>query len=268
MSRPQKDGNRWRIRYVDASGVRRSETYRRYDTAQKALNRHLAREEEIRLGVRQAPGPTRTFGELADYYLEHRTSRKKSPKDDRSIINRHLRPFFGHLNLREINVQHIDAFRKASCPFEHPSRRGRVSNQGTVTAKTLHNVLTLLITMFNLAVELGWLDKKPVIKKPRLPAGDYSYIRDQEDIRAFLDSACEEVSGIAEFYACAIYTGMRVGEICGLRWADVDFDRRLITVQRSYESTTKADDVRYVQSSVVQLFCQEHEITNRSLEQG
>lgn len=39
---------------------------------------------------------------------------------------------------------------------------------------------------------------------------------------------------------------MRKGELAGLRWDDVDFERRLITVQRSYHGPTKAGDVRYV----------------------
>ncbi len=47
-------------------------------------------------------------------------------------------------------------------------------------------------------------------------------------------------------YALAAYTGMRAGEIAGLEWADVDFERRLITVQRSFEGPTKSDCVRYV----------------------
>lgn len=46
--------------------------------------------------------------------------------------------------------------------------------------------------------------------------------------------------------ATAIYTGARAGELAGLRWDDVDFNRRLITIQRSFEGPTKADDVRHV----------------------
>lgn len=39
---------------------------------------------------------------------------------------------------------------------------------------------------------------------------------------------------------------MRAGELAGLRWDDVDLDRRLITVQRSFDGPTKAGYVRYV----------------------
>jgi len=47
-------------------------------------------------------------------------------------------------------------------------------------------------------------------------------------------------------YATAIYTGMRAGELAGLRREDIDLERRLITVQRSFDGPTKSGDVRYV----------------------
>ena len=39
---------------------------------------------------------------------------------------------------------------------------------------------------------------------------------------------------------------MRAGELSGLQWGDVSLPRRLITVQRSYNTTTKTDEIRYV----------------------
>ena len=40
--------------------------------------------------------------------------------------------------------------------------------------------------------------------------------------------------------------GIHEGELAALRWSDIDFERRLITVQRSFHGPTKAGDVRYV----------------------
>jgi integrase len=41
--------------------------------------------------------------------------------------------------------------------------------------------------------------------------------------------------GDATLYTAAIFTGMRMGELYGLRWAHVDLGRGLITVRRSYD---------------------------------
>lgn len=43
-----------------------------------------------------------------------------------------------------------------------------------------------------------------------------------------------------------MYAGVRHGEVAGLRWSAVDFDRNLITVDRSYDGPTKSKHVRVV----------------------
>src|SRR5207248_1839165 len=48
------------------------------------------------------------------------------------------------------------------------------------------------------------------------------------------------------FYATALYTGMRAGEVAGLRKEDVDLERRLICVQRSYNGPTKSGELRWI----------------------
>jgi integrase len=47
-------------------------------------------------------------------------------------------------------------------------------------------------------------------------------------------------------YATALYTGMRMGEMWGLRWTDCDLDRGLLTVRRSYRMAPKSGKPRAV----------------------
>ena len=248
MGKPTKEYSRWRIRWWDAGGKRRSETHATYKAAEKALFLHQAEADEIKHGIRLGPPPDKAFRDLADYWLEHRASRKKNPKDDRSIINTSLHPFFGDLKLTLLTLERVDAYRKLKCPGENDSSLSPQQRRmrGSITVKTLHNHLTLLISMLNLALELGWLRSKPRIRKPKLGKIDFSYIRSKDDIQKFLAAAQEEEKGTFELYAAAIYTGMRCGELLGLHWSDVDFDKRLITVQRSYDSATKTEHVRHV----------------------
>ena len=51
--------------------------------------------------MRNAPPPENTFGDLRDYWLDSRAPRKRSQKDDESIIRKHLRPAFGTMKLRD-----------------------------------------------------------------------------------------------------------------------------------------------------------------------
>lgn len=233
MSKPTKCGDKWRIRWPDAAGVRRSAVFEVYAEAKVELARRIAEVEEIKAGRANAPPPPKTFGDLADYWLLHRAPLKRSGKDDESVIRKHLRPSFGHLQLVSIGTEQVDRF---------------VSERRELHAKTVLNLLTLLSTMLNLAVDLNWLARAPKIRKPkvRIFDQDFRYLRTRDDVRKFLQAAGEDGEDTLALYATAVFTGMREGELAALRWADVQFDTRLITVQRSFDGPTKSGDVRYV----------------------
>lgn len=233
MAKPVKHYDKWRIRWIDATGVRRSAVFETYREADVELKRRELEAEGIRSGTIAPPQQPHTFDELADYWLAQRAPGKRSRKDDESIIRRHLRPSFGALELKDITVTRVDAYVTA--------RRG-------LEKKTVNNHLTLLKTMLSLAVDLGWLTTAPRIRKPRVPLfrTDYRYLRTQEEIDRLLDAARLHGEQTAILYATAVYTGMRKGEHARLQWSDVDFERRLITVQRSFGGLTKAERVRYV----------------------
>ena len=88
----------------------------------------------------------------------------------------------------------------------------------------------------------------PKFRKPKVAlfSRDYQWLRSDDEVRRFLAASRSEDEHVLVFYATAIYTGLRAGEIAALEWPDVDLDRRLITVQRSFDGPTKSDRVRYV----------------------
>lgn len=233
MAVPARHYGRWRIRWIDSTGRRRSEVYDSHADAEFALRRHEVEAHEVRRGLRAAPPPPKSVGDLCDYWLEKRAPLKRSRHDDESIIRCHLRRAFGGLRVIDLGVSHVDTY---------------VAERAHLHAKTIANHLTLLVSMLNVAVDLGWLAKVPRIRKPRvrLFGRDYRYLRTQSEVDRFLAAARDDGESVFVLYAAAVYTGMRAGELAGLRWSDVDLDRRVITVQRSFDGPTKADDVRYV----------------------
>lgn len=235
MSKPTKHYGRWRIRWTDETGKRRSEVHEDFKEASHALRQHEIEAEERRRGNRPSPPTPRSFADAAAYWEHHRAPQKRSHKDDLSILKQ-LRSAFGPLSL-------------ATAPEWLPAIDRYVATQaGRLSPKTIANHLTLLGTILRLAVELEWMPKMPRIRKPkvRLISRDFSYLRSEDEIRRVLIAAEREGEAVAALYTTAVYTGMRAGELAGLHWADVDLEARLITVQRSFDGPTKADDVRYV----------------------
>jgi integrase len=238
VAKPTKHGTKWRIRWLDDRGQRQSAVFDDYKRAQTELRQRQVEAEEIRRGVRNAPPPEKTFGDLCDYWIENRAPRKRSQKDDESIIRKHLRPAFGTLKLRDFGVEEVDSYVTLKIDDEE------------LSDKTVSNHVTLLGTMLRAAASfrVPWILHVPRFKKPRVAlfATDYQWLRTDEEIRRFLDAARAEDEHVFVFYAVAIFTGMRAGEIAALEWPDVNVERRLIAVQRSFDGPTKSGRVRHV----------------------
>ncbi|MCB0272641.1 MAG: site-specific integrase [Bdellovibrionales bacterium] len=196
------------------------------------MRKYQIESEAIKAGIQPKVSKKYNFHQLAEHWIEFHASKKRSMKDDKSILNAHLLPFFGKMPLHQITTERINEFERVALR--------------KVSPKTLHNHLTLLNTMLNVAMDLNWLYIKPKIKKPKLVQSPYKYLQTKSEIRLFLETAKGFKKGTFEFYSTAIFTGMRAGEIAGLRWNDIDLNKRLIRVQRSYDGPTKSGKERVI----------------------
>ncbi|MFC1826615.1 tyrosine-type recombinase/integrase [Thermodesulfobacteriota bacterium] len=74
-----------------------------------------------------------------------------------------------------------------------------------------------------------------------------------DEVSLFLGRCLEMQPAYYPFFLCAFRTGMRLGEILGLRWGDIDWNTKFIEVQRSFKngkiSPTKTGRVRRVDMS-------------------
>lgn len=234
MASVTKRTKSFRVRWLDHLGERKSATFLSHREALEFVRKKEVEADEIKHGIRTPVDFSKTLNDALDYWLENRSPKKRSTRDDISIIKTHLRPCFGSLPLRQISVQHTDAY--------------VLTKSKEILDKTISNHLTLLISVLNVAVDLGWLDKVPKIKKPKaiLFSDDFRYLRSDDEIERFLRSAQAEGPLVHIFYKTSLCTGLRAGEVAGLRLEDVDFKNRLIRVQRSFDGPTKSGKVRFV----------------------
>src|SRR5262245_52220583 len=152
---PTRHGNGWRIRWIDEHGRRKSAVYEDYKLAQVEERKRKVEVSEIRRGMRTGAPPEKTFDELCDWWLEKRAPRKRSRKDDKSIIKKHLRPTFGSMLLKNIGAEDGDDY---------------INARDYLSPKTLANHLTLLTTMLKVAAtfKTPWLLKVPRFHKPKV----------------------------------------------------------------------------------------------------
>jgi hypothetical protein len=177
VAKPTKHKGKWRARWVDEHGRRQSAVFDDYRRAQTELSRRQVEVEEIQRGVRNAAPPEKTVGDLCDYWLENLAFRKRSHKDDESIIRRHLRPAFGTTRLRDVGVEDVDAYVNEKIDGEE------------LSPKTVNNHVTLLGTMLRTAAtfKVPWLTSVPHFKKPRVAlfSRDFQWLRTEHEIHRF-----------------------------------------------------------------------------------
>ena len=204
MAKPVLHYGKWRIRYVDHHGVRRSQVFDSKQEASEALIENRYRRLQVKRNGGRGLIEGKTGHDVCDYWIQNKVPLKRSGYEDKSIIENHLRPSFGRLKLTLITVQEIDQYKTLKLSTLHP--------------KTLHNHLTLLISMMNLAKELNWVEAVPKIKKPKCSILDseYSYLKNNNEVKSFLSSALSFGENVHMLYATALYTGMREGELAGL----------------------------------------------------
>lgn len=227
MGKPHKHYGKWRIRWVDERGTRRSAVYLDREHATLELNRRLVEVEERRRGLRPPEATPRTFADAATYWEQNRAPLKRSGHHDVSIL-RQLREHFSTIPLNDIGAW-VEAVDRYNARKHH------------LCDKTRANHLTLLGAILRAARDLGWTTRVPPIKKPSVDVAseDYDFLQTQEEIRRFLEAARPEGEQVFVVNAVAIHTGLRAGELAGLRTDDVNFDTRIIMVQRSYTGPTK-----------------------------
>jgi integrase len=116
-------------------------------------------------------------------------------------------------------------------------------------AATIKFALALLSRVYNWANDRGLIDCKNPVSKVAKPVkhstDDFDYLS-ADEVARLLAWAERNQPNEFPFYATAVYTGMRLGELCGLRWTDVDLEMRHILVRRSYRATPKRGKSRKI----------------------
>jgi integrase len=199
-----------------------------------------------------APGPPSrtastsvTFAEAAAEYLRFaEQDRGCKPSTVRGYLNAikvHLLPVFGEMKLQDITVQEIERWRAGM---------SSVRVQRELSNKTKNNLLVLMHAIFRHAVKLYGLPANPVASVDRFrvrSSGDIQ-VFSPEEVWALVRAAKSEAD--AAIFLTAAFTGLRRGELLGLRWRDVDFAGSTIRVRASYAAgkltTPKSGKVRAV----------------------
>lgn len=235
----RKDG-RW-VAQVEL-GYAQGKRQRKYLVAHKRtdVNRRLqdylgSEEYRVAIGESQATSKVAvpSVRELGAAWLASRKFSVKYTTIEReeSILRCHVYPAFGDALVTAVVEEDISDLLK--------SLRSRLAKQ------TVVHVLVVTKAVFNYGVRRGVLGTNPaaLIRRPQIPARKPVFLEEDERTR-YLAAATGHKYEAA--FRLALGTGMRLGEVLGLRWEDIDFEENTLFVKNSL---TKAEGGGYIISS-------------------
>ena len=147
------------------------------------------------------------------------------------IIEQHILPMFGRMRLQNIKTYHVQDF--ILYLNSMPRSDGK---EGHISPSTVKRYTTVLRSMLTLAYKMYYMDDDVGLSRRLTFPKEYYQEVDVftiEETKTILDAAKNEPINIRLLIELAIFTGMRRGEIVGLKWSDINFDKQCLSVKRS-----------------------------------
>jgi integrase len=146
------------------------------------------------------------------------------------VVEVHIIPLLGHLRVRDVKTAHVQQFINA---LQRAPLRGR---EGHLASGSIHRYFTVLKSVMAWAQSQGCIGENPTLSAqlslPKLEAPEVSAFT--EDECALLLSALEDEGQMWRVLInLAIVTGARRGELCALRWENIDLQRRTMRIVES-----------------------------------
>jgi integrase len=215
----------WIVDYTDQQGTRRLKTF----TTKKEADAWLVQARyEVKLGTHTAASTSKTLGEAWELWIadsEANGLEVSTVRQPRQLLTHHIKPFIGGMKLAELNTPLLYQF----------------DDQLRAAGRSLamrRKVMVHVKTCIKFAQGRGYVaqnvalgvkiktDARETAKGPLRAGVDFPTMA---ELNALIDNSRGR---LRPFIVTAIFTGMRLSELRGLRWSDVDLDAGVIHVRQ------------------------------------
>lgn len=219
--RQRKDGT-WEARYTLGRdpGTGKQIQKSLYGRTQKEVRQRLQQiTTSIDMGVYTEPSKM-TVTCWLDIWLEEFLGDVKPRTQElyRSTVKKRIAPALGAVKLTELKTASIQKFYNDLARGEAP-----------LSAKTIRNVHGIMHKALQQALEAGYIRGNPAdaCKPPRVVQKEITPL-DEEETKRFVKAVRGDP--YETLYLVTLFTGMREGEVMGLKWDTVDFDAGTIRI--------------------------------------
>ena len=163
---------------------------------------------------------------LETYQKEHIKARTYSRYQ--GLISMHIVPTLGDRYISEIGRHDIQEF------LTQQKKDGNMRSGEKLSATSTNMMLSILNLAFEYACDMEYIEENPCVRVRRTKAETKRIEAFTVEEQRALESEIARVDDrrLHGILLC-LYTGLRIGELLGLTWNDVDFDRGVIKITKT-----------------------------------
>lgn len=229
MSVGKESNGTWRvrIRYIDHTGQKRETQKRGFKTKKEAQTY----ENEFHLKINSSTNMS--FASLLELYFYDAEVRlkKNTLSTKKFIVGQKIAPFFNHMKLTDITPNVIRKWQShlLGMTSDHTGKK--------FTPTYIRTINNQLVAIFNYAVRFYNLKENPCHKAGTIGKkhAEEMNIWTIDEFQKFI--TCPKLTNETTkvgFYVL-FWTGMRIGELLALTKQDINFEKKIITINKSFQ---------------------------------
>lgn len=177
-----------------------------------------------------------SFAKLAEEWLDSvkPTLKKSSISKYQNVLDKHLLPEFGEKNVVDITRYDVTSFSSKLLAFDGKDGKGLAPKTVACIISVMKNVMNYVRNVKCICViNFDGLGVKLPPKQLRV----FSTL-EQDRLSAFL---LKDLNYIKLGILLCLYTGLRIGELCALKWEDIYFSEKKLSVTKTMQRIQKPD---------------------------
>ena len=213
----------FKVRYKDMYGRSKQKMKRGFSTSREAKQA----EAEFLTSINNMYTDQVTIDEVFEHNIEHKVLKDKTIRRRTNEYNLHIKPFFGHIKLRDLNTNHFLEFKSyLEKHFENLN-----------TARTVYSNLKVII---NHAVKFFGLriDPSVAIDPIKRVKPEALFIK-RGEFEERIQHKAMDMHKFRDMTRLMFYTGLRVGEALGLTWKYVDLENKQLYVKYTLDTVKR-----------------------------
>ncbi|MDR0643876.1 MAG: site-specific integrase [Treponema sp.] len=180
-----------------------------------------------------------TLKDVSNLWMESLTSSIKQSSfwNYKRKLDNHVLPELGGHKYTDLSVGKLENFvlKKLLC--------GRLSDNTTLSTGYVGDIVVMLKSIGKFAAkQYGFINVMSFITQPKVRKNDIVLLSQTETARLDREIKIgfkEDSTKLGVFLS--LYTGIRLGELCALKWNDIDLDKRIIRVRSTLQRIRRAD---------------------------